>query len=203
VVRRIFRIFLILLIVFPLWCTTRIWWTGTHARAEQSDAIVVLGAAQFDGRPSAVLEARLQQALKVYQAHYSARIITVGAGAPGDHTTEADSSKRWLKSAGIPAGSIAALPQGRDTLQSIQAIQRYSEENRVRSVLIVTDPWHCLRAETMARDHGLKASCAPTKIGSTNGSIRYLIRETGAYLTYVTLGRVGIHLSDRGSSVAL
>ena len=206
-VRRLIGFVLIFFIAFPLWCTTRIWWTGTHAKAERSDAIVVLGAAQFDGRPSAVLEARLQRAISVYEAHDSTRIITVGAGAPGDRTTEAAASKSWLVSAGVPNGSITALAQGRDTLQSILAVQRYLQKNQLRTILIVTDPYHCLRAETMARDHGLTPSCAPVTRGpaksSASGSVRYLIRETGAYLAYVTLGRIGIQISDRGSNVGL
>lgn len=206
-VKRLFGMVLIVFVAFPLWCTTRIWWTGTHARAERSDAIVVLGAAQFNGRPSDVLEARLVQAKKVYGEHYAPRIISVGGGAPGDLTTEADSSRRWLASAGIPSSGLIALPTGRDTLQSIIAVQRYMNRNSLHSILLVTDAWHCLRAETMARDHGLRASCAPETAGpatpSATGSVRYLIRETEAYLAYVTLGRIGIHVSDRGSSVAL
>jgi uncharacterized SAM-binding protein YcdF (DUF218 family) len=207
VVKRLFRIILILLIAFPLWCTTRIWWAGTHAKAERSDAILVLGAAQFDGRPSALLEARLRRALNVYQQQYSTRIVTVGAGAPGDRTTEAAASKAWLITNGVPKNSITALPQGRDTLQSILAAQSYLHNRGWHSIVIVTDAWHCLRAETMARDHGLTPTCAPATTGpattSVSGSVRYLIRETGAYLAYVTLGRIGIQLSDRGGSVGL
>jgi uncharacterized SAM-binding protein YcdF (DUF218 family) len=207
VVKRFLGIILIVLIAFPLWCTTRIWWTGTHAKAERSDAILILGAAQFNGRPSSVLEARLRQALDDYQKQYSTRVITVGAGAPGDRTTEAAASKAWLVNSGVPAGSITAIPQGRDTLQSILAAQGFLHKRGWHTILIVTDAWHCLRAETMARDHGLKPSCAPANTGpattSATGSVRYLIRETGAYLAYVSLGRIGIHLSDRGSSVGL
>jgi uncharacterized SAM-binding protein YcdF (DUF218 family) len=207
VVRRLIGFLLIFVIAFPLWCTTRIWWTGTHAKAERGDAIVVMGAAQFNGRPSPVLEARLRKAISVYEAHYSTRIITVGAGAPGDHTTEAAVSKHWLVNAGVPDDAVTALAQGRDTLQSIVAVQRYLQTNHLRNILIVTDALHCLRAETMARDQALIPSCAPVTSGPTKildgSSARYLIRETGAYLAYVTLGRMGIQLSDRGSSVAL
>jgi uncharacterized SAM-binding protein YcdF (DUF218 family) len=206
VVKRLLGILVILLIAFPLWCTTRIWWTGTHARADRSDAILVLGAAQLNGRPSAVLEARLRQALSAYQNHYSTRIVTVGAGAPGDRTTEAAAGKTWLINRGVPADAITSIEQGHDTLQSIIAAQQYFQKSGLKTVVIVTDAWHCLRAETMARDHGLKPTCAPATTGpatsTSSGSVRYLVRETGAYLAYVTLGRLGIHLSDRGSSVA-
>ena len=206
-VRRLIGFLLIFVIAFPLWCTARIWWTGTHAQAIRSDAIVVMGAAQFNGRPSAVLEARLRKAISVYEAHYSTRIITVGAGAPGDLTTEAEASKLWLIGAGIPSEAVTALAHGRDTLQSIVAVQHYLRTNHLRTILIVTDAWHCLRAETMARDRALIPSCAPVTSGPTKfldvGNARYLIRETGAYLAYVTFGRIGIQLSDRGSSVGL
>jgi len=204
--RRLLALALILFVAFPLWSTIRIWWNGTHARPEYSDAIVVLGAAQFDGRPSAVLEARLQRAIKVYGAHLATHIVTVGAGAPGDRTTEAEASKRWLIANGIPAEAIFAVPRGRDTWKSLEAAQQVLRAHAWSRVVIVTDSWHCLRAETMARDQGMKPSCAPATRGparaSAPGAIRYLIRETGAYLAYVTLGRFGIHLTDRGSSVA-
>ncbi|HUW78741.1 MAG TPA: YdcF family protein [Candidatus Nanopelagicaceae bacterium] len=196
---------IILFIAFPLWCTARIWWTGTHTVPGRGDAILIMGAAQYDGRPSAVLEARLQIALDIYQQGDAPRIVTVGGGAPGDRTTEAAASKTWLMNRGIPSKLIAALPQGRDTLQSILAAESYLHKHAWKSVVIVTDAWHCLRVETMARDHGLAPTCAPVATGpaATNAShsVRYLIRETGAYLAYVTFGRIGIHLSDRGSSV--
>ncbi len=203
--RKLLSLLLILLVAFPLWCTTRIWWTGTHAEPVRSDVIVVLGAAQFDGRPSAVLQARLERVVRVYEAHLAARIITVGAGAPGDRTTEAEASKRWLIANGIPAEAVFAVPSGRDTLTSLKAVQQVLRVHAWSRVVLVTDSWHCLRAETMARDQGMKPSCAPATRGparaSAPGAIHYLIRETGAYLAYVTLGRFGIHLTDRGSSV--
>jgi uncharacterized SAM-binding protein YcdF (DUF218 family) len=207
VVKRLIGLLLIVLIAFPLWCTTRIWWTGTHPKPVQSDAILVLGAAQFDGRPSAVLDARLRMALSIYHEKLATRIVTVGAGAAGDRTTEAATSKAWLVSNGVPDASVTALPQGRDTLQSILAAQKFLQRSGLKRIIIVTDAWHCLRAETMARDHGFTTTCAPATTGparpSAAGSVRYLIRETGAYLAYVTLGRIGIHVSDRGSSVGL
>jgi uncharacterized SAM-binding protein YcdF (DUF218 family) len=123
----------------------------------------------------------------------------VGAGAPGDRTTEADSGRRWLINNGVPRSAVIALPEGRDTLTQTKVYVKEMSERKLTSVVIATDPFHCQRAITMARDLETDPFCAPVPDGpnSLSGSTnRYLIREAGAYLAYITLGRRGIHLSD-------
>jgi uncharacterized SAM-binding protein YcdF (DUF218 family) len=169
-----------------------IWWTARQDARPPSDAVVVLGASQFDGRPSSVFKARLQHARALYEDGVAPRVITVGGGRPGDRTTEAESGAAFLRERGV---EVLAVPEGRNTLQSLQAVERVMTERGWHSVVLVTDPWHSLRARTMARDLGLHAETSPTRSGPsvrTRGTqIRYIARETLAYLYYELLGRSG------------
>jgi len=146
-----------------------------------------MGAAQFDGRPSDILLARVKHANAIYKSNLAPKIYTVGSGAPGDRTTEAAASKNWLIKNGVKRGDVLAIAQGRDTLDSTKAYADKMKKSKLSSVIIVTDPYHCFRAVKMAKDKDLIARCSPV----------YLTRETGAYLAYITVGRLGIKLSDR------
>lgn len=199
ILRKAISAFLLIAIVVPLFTLGKTWYAAHYPDVRKSNVIVVLGAAQFNGRPSAALRARLVEAERVYALGLAPVIITVGAGAPGDRTTEAASSKAWLVSHGIRASAVVAIPKGRDTLVSTQGYIAEMKGEGFHSVIIVTDPYHCLRAMTMANDLGAKSSCSPVRTGANSIlhlNVHYLIRETGAYLAYVTLGRRGIHISD-------
>ena len=159
-----------------------------------------MGAAQFDGRPSEVLQSRLQVSLKVYKAGLAPKIYTVGSGAPGDRTTEAAASRAWLIDNGVKRSNILSIAKGRDTLGSTQSYAEAMKKAKLSSVVIVTDPYHCFRSVKMAKDLGLIATCAPVETGPAsvaNSGYKYLAREAGAYLAYITVGRLGIKLSDR------
>jgi len=198
--KRIISLALLLVIILPSYAAANVWYTATHSKPVKSDAIVVLGAAQFDGRPSDVLEARLLEAKRIYGLGLAPRIITVGAGAKGDRTTEAASGLYWLVRNGISKKIIDAVPLGTDTLNSTRAYVTDMKVLKLSSAIIVTDQYHCLRAMTMAKDLKIKTSCAPTKTGpasTKSSSFRYLVRETGAYLAYITVGRHGINLTDQ------
>jgi uncharacterized SAM-binding protein YcdF (DUF218 family) len=176
-------------------------WNSANNPSDRAlaDVIVIPGAAQLDGTPGPVLQARLEQAVRLFRAGVAPLVITVGSGAPGDRTTEADSGRRWLINNGVPRSAVIALPEGRDTLTQTKLYVKEMRERSIKSVVIATDPFHCQRAMTMARDLDADPFCAPVPDGpnSLEGSTyRYLIREAGAYLSYITLGRRGIHLSD-------
>jgi uncharacterized SAM-binding protein YcdF (DUF218 family) len=209
---RIFSFLLLLVLVIPLYALGKTWWTGqslakeialTASDFQPSDfareVIVVLGAAQFDGKPGPILKERLKTASLAFEKNLAPAIITVGEGAPGDRTTEAATGKRWLAGQGVPKSRIIAVDQGRDTYSSTLAYSATMKSRGLESALIVTDPYHCLRATTMAKDQGIVASCLPTLSGTTDiahSSFRYLTREAGAYLAYVTLGRRGIMIGE-------
>lgn len=189
---------LALIVAIPVVSTARVWWSGTHPATGKAEFAVVLGAAQLNGRPGEVLSARLEKARELYRQNRVARIITVGFGQPGDRTTEAKAGAAWLRANGVKRNDVIVVNSGLDTYSSTLAYAKRIKDKSA-SVFVVTDPWHCLRAVTMARDFMLQAECVavdkgPNKVG--NASSRYLIREMGAYLAYITLGRRGIHLSD-------
>lgn len=189
---------LLLVIVIPLYVAGSIWYTAKNTKPEKSDVILVMGAAQFDGRPSEILLARLKETKTVFKSGFAPRIYTVGGGAPGDRTTEAASSKAWLTQNGINKSKVLAIAKGRDTLSSTKAYVEQMKKSKFASVLIVTDPYHCYRALKMANDLGMKSTCSAVESGpAANSGLKYLARETGAYLAYATVGRLGIKLSDR------
>lgn len=170
-----------------------IWWTARQDDRPTSDAIVVLGAAQFDGRPSSVLEARLEHAKALYEDGVAPRVITVGGGRQGDRTTEAEAGAAYLEQRGVE--SVVAVPEGRNTLQSVEAVEELMEQEGWKTAVVVTDPWHSLRSVRMARDAGIDAQTSPTRAGPsvrTRGTqARYIARETLALLYYEILGRSG------------
>jgi vancomycin permeability regulator SanA len=199
-VRRIISSILLLAVIIPSFVAYRVWSTGHGAQGIKSDVIVVLGAAQYDGRPSDVLEARLKTAKTTFQAHLAPRIFTVGASEKGDRFTEAQASRNWLIAHGISAKAVTEISRGIDTLSSTQGYVDLMNREHLTKAIIVTDEYHCLRALTMARDLKISATCVPTLSGpasKSSSSLNYLVRETGAYLAYVTVGRHGIHLTDQ------
>ena len=197
---RIITLLIAIIIAIPAYALFVTWNSANNpSDRAMADVIVIPGAAQLDGTPGPVLQARLEQALRLFRAGVAPLVITVGAGAPGDRTTEADSGRRWLINNGVPRSAVIALPEGRDTLTQTKLYVKEMRERSIKSVVIATDPFHCQRAMTMARDLDADPFCAPVPEGpnSLEGSTyRYLIREAGAYLSYITLGRRGIHLSD-------
>ena len=198
-IRRTITLILILALIGPAYGVAQVWRAAKNPIVRQADVIVVLGAAQLNGKPGEALEARLVEAKRIYDLEYAPLIITVGAGAPGDRTTEAASGKYWLRMNGVPAKKIIAIEEGRDTLVSTKAFAAVMKKRYVSDVIIVTDPYHCKRAVTMANDQGIVGTCSPVQTGPNtleNSGYKYLIREAGAYLAYITAGRRGIRRSD-------
>ena len=170
----------------------RVWWFARQDDRRVSDVIVVLGAAQFDGRPSSVLTARLVHARNLWQEDVAPRIITVGGNRAGDRFTEADAGRRWLSEHGVPAGRVVAVETGNDTLSSVSAVQGVMQERGWSTAVVVTDPWHALRTRAMASDVGIDAVMSPTRRGpavrTRATQLRYVLRETFAYLYYKVFG---------------
>jgi uncharacterized SAM-binding protein YcdF (DUF218 family) len=169
-----------------------IWWTARQDSRPTSDAIVVLGSAQYNGVPSSIFEARLEHAIKLYEEGVAPVIVTVGGKAAGDQFTEAESGRDYLANAGIPGESLVAVPVGVDTLESIRAVATTFGEQGWDTAVLVSDPWHALRAERMAEDAGIDAESSPTRQGpavqTRATQFRYILRETAAYLLYRATG---------------
>ena len=190
-VRRLLALVVLVLIAVPLATALSVWWTARGDDRTRSDAIVVLGASQFDGRPSSVLEARLEHAQELYDDGVAPRVVTVGGGRPGDRFTEAEAGQRYLAGQGVT--EVVAVEEGSDTLQSLRAVRALMAERGWESAVLVTDPWHALRSLRMAADTGIDAVSSPTRRGPsvrTRGvQARYIARETAAYLYYRVFGR--------------
>jgi uncharacterized SAM-binding protein YcdF (DUF218 family) len=166
----------------------RVWEVARLDDREPADAVVVLGAAQYDGEPSSIFAARLKHAAALFNADLAPRIVTTGGGRPGDAYTEAEAGRRYLIKLGVPASAVTAVPVGTDTLGSLQAVAAQATRDGWSSALIVSDPWHSLRARQMARDSGLTAWSSPTRSGpvvqTRETQARYIVREPGAMLYY-------------------
>ncbi len=128
-----------------------------------ADAIVVLGAAQYNGRPSPVLRARLDHALALYQDGLAPAILVTGGIGRGDSQSEAEVGRRYLIGHQVPDSAVIAQPQGRSTEASMTAVAAWLASRRQRSALLVSDPFHMLRLRLEARRTGLEAYTSPTE----------------------------------------
>ncbi|WP_245177052.1 YdcF family protein [Geodermatophilus sp. DF01-2] len=171
---------------------TAIWWTARQDSRPASDAIVVLGSAQYNGVPSSIFEARLEHALALYEQGVAPMVVTVGGKAAGDQFTEAASGRAYLAGAGVSEDALLAVEEGVDTLESMRAVAAVFDERGWDSAVLVTDPWHAMRAERMAEDAGIAADSSPTRQGpavqTRATQFRYILRETAAYLLYRATG---------------
>lgn len=166
----------------------RVWQVARIDDRTHADVVVVLGAAQYDGKPSKILEARLNHARNLYERGVAAHIVTGGGRRAGDIYTEAEAGARWLTAHGVPREQVIAVNEGTDTLGTLRAVAGQVKDRGWRSAVIVSDPWHSLRARTMATDVGLEAWTSPTHTGpivqTRQTQLRYILRETGALLYY-------------------
>jgi vancomycin permeability regulator SanA len=166
----------------------RVWQVARVDDWTKADVAIVLGAAQYNGVPSDVLEARLRHTLKLYQQGVVSYIATTGGRQAGDRYTEGQAGKIWLVENGIPEDKVLEVGEGSDTLGSLRAVAGVAKERGLETAVIVSDPWHSLRARTMAEDAGLTAWTSPTRSGpnvqTRETQLFYIKRETGALLYY-------------------
>jgi uncharacterized SAM-binding protein YcdF (DUF218 family) len=190
VLRRLVLAAVLLSLVVVGGTAVSIWWVARGDDRTPTDAIVVLGASQFDGRPSSVLEARLEHAKRLYDQGVAPVVVTVGGSQEGDRFTEAEAGARYLEDRGVP--DVVAVGEGSNTLRSVAAVEELFAERGWDSATVVTDPWHSLRARSMADAAGIDAHTSPTRAGPSvrtrETQLRYIARETGAYLYWKVFG---------------
>jgi uncharacterized SAM-binding protein YcdF (DUF218 family) len=157
----------------------QVWNTSRQEQARPVDAIVVLGAAQYDGRPSPVLRARLDHALGLYREGYADTIVVTGGKLPADRFTEAAASARYLIDRGVPDEAILREVQGRSTWESLAATARILKARGLTQVLLVSDPYHSLRIKETAAEVGLDAFASPTRTSpvSSGRAFRHMTKE--------------------------
>lgn len=166
----------------------RIWQYGRVDDRDHADVILVLGAAQYDGDPSSILQARLNHAKTLYDQGVAAHVVTVGGRKPSDRYTEAEAGDIYLSQNGVPADRITEVNTGNDTLTSLQAAAAVLKKHGWTTAVLVSDPWHMFRSKTMAIASGIDAWTSPTHSGpavqTRSTQLRYIVRETAALLYY-------------------
>jgi uncharacterized SAM-binding protein YcdF (DUF218 family) len=163
IIRRILTIaFVTVLVVWLASVSAVLIWSGRD-EARPAQAIVVLGAAQYAGKPSPVLRARLDHALDLWNRHLASLLIVTGGTGAGDTTSEADVGRNYAKKHGVPDSAILVENAGRTTSESMRAVAGMLEVRGLQSALLVSDPFHMLRLRILARRFGFTPYTSPTQ----------------------------------------
>ena len=178
---------LALMVVYVGVTFVQVWWTSRQDGADSAgaaDAIIVLGAAQYDGRPSPVFQQRLDHAAELWEADMAPVVIVTGGKQEGDRVTQGRAGYDYLRSKGLPDDALRVEVDGTNTYEEISASARIlRNESLGDEVLLVTDPFHAMRVKGIAEEVDLDARVSPTDRGA---SLNELARETVG----VSLGRV-------------
>ncbi len=174
------------------YATYRVWDQGQRDDQQPADAIVVMGAAQYDGRPSPLFAARLDHAVDLYRAGLAPRLIVTGGKAVGDRTTEAASARVYAIGHGVPPDAILVEDKSRTTLESIRAVGKVLRDHGLGNAIFVSDRPHMLRVLRMAADDGIEAWGSPTQTSpiehDTISRADATLHELGALAQYFLLG---------------
>lgn len=171
------------LLLYFLVSLVQVWNTGrddSFLRSRRTvDAIVVLGAAQYDGRPSPQLRARLDHVVRLWNVPVAPLVVVTGGKQIGDRFTEAEASRDYLVSKGVPVEVIVIESRGTSTYQSLEAVRDEVRLNQWNDVVLVSDPYHLKRAQLVASELGMAAEVSATRDGVVSGSsaLRRNVRE--------------------------
>lgn len=174
------------------YATYRVLDQGQRDDRSTTDAIVVMGAAQYDGTPSPIFAARLDHAVELFHAGVAPRLIVTGGKAEGDRTTEAASARAYAIAHGVPDEAILSEDQSRTTLASIRAVAAVMRDAGIQRAVFVSDRAHMLRVLQMATDAGIVATGSPTRTSPLEGDVvataDAVLHELGALAVYVATG---------------
>jgi uncharacterized SAM-binding protein YcdF (DUF218 family) len=175
----------VLVTVILLWAlaTGVVLIAGAWPNTRTADAIVVLGAAQYNGRPSPVLQARLDHALDLYDRGLASHLIFTGGTGVGDTVSEAEVSRRYAIRHGVPASAIMTERAGVTSAQSVRAAAALMASAGLESALLVSDSYHMMRLEVLARrshivPYRAPAVNAPIDAASRRRRWQYVLRES-------------------------
>jgi uncharacterized SAM-binding protein YcdF (DUF218 family) len=196
VVRDVTRLVLagaVALAVVAGYASYRIYIQGQRDDQRPADAIVVMGAAQYDGRPSPLFAARLDHAVSLYLAGLAPNLVVTGGKADGDRTTEAASARAYAIARGVPPAAILVEDGSRTTRESIHAVSQLLRDHDLANAVFVSDRPHMLRVLRMAADDGITAWGSPTATSPIEsdpaGRLDATLHELGALAQYFVLGR--------------
>ena len=156
-------------------------WFASHDLAAPSDAIIVLGAAQYRGRPSPVLRTRLDHAVGLFARGLAPRVVLTGGIAEGDVQSEAAVSRTYMLQQGVPDTAILLENEGRTTHQSLRGVAQLLEARGMERAIVVSDGFHLFRAWTAARHHGLAVRTSPAR--PDDGVLAMLARQPMYFLS--------------------
>jgi uncharacterized SAM-binding protein YcdF (DUF218 family) len=183
--RSYFRIAVaIAVVVLMAWATSMVLVdrVGRRDEAQRADAIVVLGAAQYVGRPSPVLRARVDHAVALWKRGLAPTLILTGGTGVGDTTSEAAVARKYAMSRGVPDRAIVVEIKGRTTSESMRAVARIMDDREQKSIILVSDPFHMLRLSILARRFGLEPYTSPTRTSPITSNReehwKYLVSES-------------------------
>jgi uncharacterized SAM-binding protein YcdF (DUF218 family) len=161
---------------------TWVWWASRQDQRVSADTIVVLGAAQYNGRPSPVLRARLDHALQLYRLGLAKVIVVTGGIGTGDRVSEATVGHRYLRQQSVPDSALVVRADGRTTAESMHSVAEWMAERELTRVLLVSDPFHMARLKLEARRVRLEPFTSPTPtspiLKGSKVELRYLAAET-------------------------
>lgn len=170
--RKVRRVAYVVVAVLGLYYLANVWLvfrTGNTDQARPVDAIVVLGAAQYDGRPSPQLASRLDHVVELWDDGVAPLVVTTGGNRPGDRFTEAQASAVYLEDRGVPADAIVQVG-GDNSYDSLVATRDELHNRGLNSVLLVSDPYHALRIRLVSQELGLAAYVSPTRSSPVRGN---------------------------------
>jgi len=194
--RRVLVGLLVLVLAYFAVSTTLVaTWMGKDERP-QVDAIVVLGAAQYDGRPSAIYQARLEHAVDLWSGGVAPLLVFTGGKESGDRFTEGGSGARWAMARGVPEAAVLTEETSRTTHQNLagakRALERHNPDGGRRRIVVVSDPFHMFRAVRQAADLGMDAYPSPTRTSPLSASrlklTELVLREDLAIAGYLLSG---------------
>ena len=184
----------LVIVGYPTWVALQVWHQSRRDELHSADAIVVLGAAQYNGRPSPVFRARLDHAAYLYNEGFSRTVIVTGGKRPGDRFTEAEAGEIYLNDEGVPPDAIRGENTGRTTLDSLNAVREIADNHEIDSLLLVSDPMHSERLKRIAGDLGFAdVYASPASYvdlqRSRETKARELMREVASILAYQFLDK--------------
>jgi uncharacterized SAM-binding protein YcdF (DUF218 family) len=158
-----------IVVVYVAVTFVQVWMASRRDDARPSQAIIVLGAAQYNGRPSPVLAARLDHAIDLYRRNIAPVIVVTGGRQPGDQYTEAGASADYLHEHGVEERAILRETTSRTSWESLEAAARFLKSRDIIRVVLVSDPYHSKRISAIAHDVGLDAVTSPTRTSPIDG----------------------------------
>ncbi|MGH2751952.1 MAG: YdcF family protein [Actinomycetota bacterium] len=194
ILRRVALVLAVLIVAYPAFLAFRIWQQSRVDEVRLADAIVVLGAAQYDGDPSPVFRARLDQAEYLYSEELAPHIVVTGGKQEGDRFSESEVGRDYLTAQGVPDEVILSEDEGTTTLESLTNVHAIATDHGIATVLLVSDPLHSERIKAIATDLGFDEAYASwtsyTRLNrSRETKLEELLHEVAALAAYEILGR--------------